>query len=142
MAAEHGAERVEKDELFRRSDIVTIHTLLSHRTRGLVGAARPRTAGPDGYLVNTSRGPIVDENALVAALRDGSIAGAALDVFDIEPLPTGHPLLSTPRTILSPHVGFVSRPSYQIAYGAGGRGHLGLVGRRSGCACIEWPLAG
>ena len=117
LAAEHGAERVQKAELFRRSDIVTIHTLLSHRTRGLVGAADLELLGPDGYLVNTSRGPIVEENALIAALRDGTIAGAALDVFDVEPLPPDHPLLSTPRTILSPHVGFVSRQSYQRAYG-------------------------
>jgi len=116
-AAAHGVQRVDKDELFRRADIVTIHTLLSHRTRGLVGAAELEKLGPAGFLVNTSRGPIVDEAALVAALRDGTIAGAALDVFDIEPLPAGHPLLSTPRTILSPHVGFVSRLSYQVAYG-------------------------
>lgn len=116
VAAEHAAERVAKDELFRRADIVTIHTLLSHRTRGLIGARELALLGPDSYLVNTSRGPIVDENALIAALREGWIGGAALDVFDIEPLPTGHPLLSTPRTILSPHVGFVSRSSYQVAY--------------------------
>ncbi|MEP6562602.1 MAG: D-2-hydroxyacid dehydrogenase family protein [Nakamurella sp.] len=117
VAAEHGAVLVQKDELFQRSDIVTIHTLLSHRTRGLVGAAELELLGPDGYLVNTSRGPIVQENALVSALQDGRIAGAALDVFDVEPLPAGHPLLSTPRTILSPHVGFVSRQSYELAYG-------------------------
>ena len=116
-AAEHGAERVNKADLFRRSHIVSIHTLLSHRTRGLVGAAELALLGPEGYLVNTSRGPIVQERALIAALNDGTIAGAALDVFDIEPLPAGHPLLSTPRTILSPHVGFVSRRSYQLAYG-------------------------
>ncbi len=116
IAAEHGAELVAKDELFRRSDIVTVHTLLSHRTRGLVGAADLALLGRAGYLVNTARGPIVDENALVAALRDGTIAGAALDVFEVEPLPPGHPMLSTPRTILSPHVGFVSRPSYEVAY--------------------------
>lgn len=117
VAAEHGAVLVQKDELFRRSDIVSIHTLLSHRTRGLVGAAELELLGPDGYLVNTSRGPVVQENALVSALRDGAIAGAALDVFEVEPLPAGHPLLTTPRTILSPHVGFVSRQSYQLAYG-------------------------
>jgi phosphoglycerate dehydrogenase-like enzyme len=116
-AAAHGAERVSKRELFERSDILTIHTLLSHRTRGLVGAADLELLGPGGYLVNTSRGPIVDERALVAALRGGVIGGAALDVFDIEPLPAGHPLLSTPHTILSPHVGFVSRRAYQIGYG-------------------------
>ena len=116
-AAAHGAERVSKHELFERGDIVSIHTLLSHRTRGLVGAADLELLGPGGYLVNTSRGPIVDEAALVAALQGGVIAGAALDVFDVEPLPAGHPLLSTPRTILSPHVGFVSRRAYEIGYG-------------------------
>jgi len=116
-AAAHGTERVSKQDLFERSDILSIHTLLSHRTRGLVGARDLELLGPDGYLVNTSRGPIVDETALVAALHGGVIAGAALDVFDIEPLPAGHPLLSTPRTILSPHVGFVSRRAYQVGYG-------------------------
>ena len=116
-AAKHGVRRVDKDELFRLGDVVTIHTLLSHRTRGLVGAAELEELGPAGFLVNTSRGPIVEEAALVAALRAGTIAGAALDVFDVEPLPAGHPLLSTPRTILSPHVGFVSQLSYQVAYG-------------------------
>lgn len=116
-AAEHGAELVGKAELFRRSDVVTLHTLWSHRTRGLVGARELEMLGPEGYLVNTSRGPIVDEGALVDALRNGTIAGAALDVFDVEPLPAGHPLLSTPRTILSPHVGFVSRQAYELAYG-------------------------
>ena len=117
VAAEHGAELVSKQDLFRRSDIVTIHTVLSRRTRGLVGAPELGLLGPDGYLVNTSRGPIVQEPALVAALRNGTIAGAALDVYDVEPLPVGHPLLSTPRTVLSPHVGFVSRRAYELCYG-------------------------
>lgn len=116
-AAEHGAELVSKSELFSRSDIVSIHTLFSKRTRGLVGAPELALLGPAGYLVNTSRGPIVDEAALVAALTDGLIAGAALDVFDVEPLPARHPLLSTPRTILSPHTGFVSRRVYELVYG-------------------------
>ncbi len=116
-AAEHDVQRVGKEELFRRSDVVSIHTVLSHRTRGLVGVAELETLGPASYLVNTSRGPIVQEEALVAALRDGTIAGAALDVYDVEPLPAGHPLLSTPRTILSPHIGFVSRPAYERCYG-------------------------
>lgn len=117
VADQHGARRVDKDELFRGSDLVTIHTLLSHRTRGLVGRGELELLGPAGFLVNTSRGPIVDESALVAALRAGTIAGAALDVFDVEPLPPEHPLLSTPRTILSPHVGFVSDRAYRLAYG-------------------------
>ena len=116
-AAEHGAELVSKADLFRRSDIVSIHTLFSHRTRGLVGAADLALLGQTGYLVNTSRGPIVNEQALIDALNNGTIAGAALDVFDVEPLPIGHPLLSTPNTILSPHTGFVSRPAYELAYG-------------------------
>ena len=127
-AAEHGAELVSKAELFARSDIVSIHTLLSHRTRGLVGAAELALLGPAGYLVNTSRGPIVNEAALVAALHEGVIAGAALDVFDIEPLPVGHPLLSTPRTILSPHTGFVSRPAYELAYGQAVENVLAVLG--------------
>jgi len=115
-ASQLGVERVDKAELFRRSDIVSIHTVLSKRTRNLVGAAELDLLGSSGYLVNTSRGPIVNEGDLVAALHNGTIAGAALDVFDIEPLPAGHPLLSTPRTILSPHVGFVSRQAYAATY--------------------------
>ena len=116
-AAELGVQRVEKAELFRRSDIVSIHTVLSGRTRDLVGAAELDLLGPAGYLVNTSRGPIVNQRALVDALTNGNIAGAALDVFDVEPLPAGHPLLTTPRTILSPHIGFVSRQAYAATYG-------------------------
>jgi phosphoglycerate dehydrogenase-like enzyme len=115
-AAEHGVQRVEKAELFRRSDIVSIHTVLSGRTRDLIGAAELELLGSAGYLVNTSRGPIVNEGALVAALASGTIAGAALDVFDVEPLPADHPLLTTPRTLLSPHVGFVSRQAYAATY--------------------------
>ncbi len=129
-AGQHGVERVDKEELFRRSDVVTIHTVLSHRTRGLVGAAELEMLGPDGYLVNTSRGPIVDEAALVTALQAGTIAGAALDVYDVEPLPAGHPLLSTPRTILSPHVGFVSRPAYELCYGDAVEDIAGWLDRR------------
>ncbi|MET0863979.1 MAG: D-2-hydroxyacid dehydrogenase family protein [Nakamurella sp.] len=116
-AAQHDVERVDKAELFRRSDIVTIHTVLSDRTRDLVGRAELALLGGAGYLVNTSRGPIVNERALIDALTNGTIAGAALDVFDVEPLPAGHPLLSTPRTILSPHVGFVSQQAYAGTYG-------------------------
>jgi phosphoglycerate dehydrogenase-like enzyme len=117
VAAQHGVERVEKAELFQRSDVVSIHTVLSDRTRNLVGAAELELLGSEGYLVNTSRGPIVNEADLVAALERGAIAGAALDVFDVEPLPAGHPMLTTPRTILSPHVGFVSRQAYAATYG-------------------------
>jgi phosphoglycerate dehydrogenase-like enzyme len=116
-AAAHHAVAVDADELFAASDVVTVHVPLNDGSRGLIGAAELARLGAGGYLVNTSRGPIVDQVALVEALHAGTIAGAALDVFDVEPLPAGHPLLSTPRTVLSPHVGFVSRRSYQTAYG-------------------------
>jgi phosphoglycerate dehydrogenase-like enzyme len=115
-AAECGAELVTKQQLFERSDIVTVHLKLSERTTGLVGAAELAALGPGGYLVNTSRGPIVDEGALVAALHDGNIAGAALDVYDIEPLPAGHPLLTAPNTVLTPHIGYVSTVAYAAFY--------------------------
>jgi phosphoglycerate dehydrogenase-like enzyme len=116
-ATDHGAEYTDFDELFERSDIVTVHVSLSDSSRGLIGARQLRLLGPDGFLVNTSRGPIVDQQALVAALQAGTIAGAALDVFDVEPLPADHPLCHTPRTVLSPHVGFVSKRNYQLTYG-------------------------
>jgi phosphoglycerate dehydrogenase-like enzyme len=116
VAAQLGAEAVGKDELFERSDVVTLHIRYSDRTRGLVGQRELELLGPDGYLVNTSRGPIVDEDALVAALRAGTIAGAGLDVFGTEPLPAGHPLLSTPNTTLSPHKAFVADRAYRGAY--------------------------
>lgn len=116
-AAECGAELVTKQELFERSDIVTVHLKLSERTTGVVGAAELAALGPKGYLVNTSRGPIVDEAALVAALHAGTIAGAALDVYDIEPLPPGHPYLTAPNTVLTPHIGYVSEVAYAAFYG-------------------------
>jgi phosphoglycerate dehydrogenase-like enzyme len=104
VAAERGARRVEKDELFTSSDIVSVHQMLSPRSRGLVGEAELRLMRPDAWLVNSSRGPIVDEAALVLALREGWIAGAALDVYDDEPLPADHPLRSLANTVLTPHV--------------------------------------
>ena len=116
-AAEHGARLVDKEELFAGSDVVSVHLKLSERTRGLVGAEELRLLGPTGRLVNTSRGPIVDESALLAALSAGTIAGAALDVFHTEPLPADHPLRSAPRTVLTPHVGYVSQQSYAAMYG-------------------------
>ena len=116
-AAEHGARLVDKAGLFAGSDVVSVHLRLSERTRGLVGAEELRLLGPAGRLVNTSRGPIVDESALLAALSAGTIAGAALDVYDTEPLPADHPLRSAPRTLLTPHVGYVSRQSYAAMYG-------------------------
>jgi phosphoglycerate dehydrogenase-like enzyme len=116
-AAEHGAELVSKRELFERSDIVTVHLKLSDRSRDTIGEQELRWLGPRGYLVNTSRGPIVNESALVTALHDGTIAGAALDVFDKEPLPLDHPLRTAPNTVLTPHIGFVSEQAYQRIYG-------------------------
>jgi phosphoglycerate dehydrogenase-like enzyme len=103
-----GAERVDKGELFRRSDVVTIHYVMSERSRGLVGAPEIAAMKPTAYLINTSRGPIVDEGALIEALRSKRIAGAGLDVFDQEPLPKGHPLLALDNVTATPHLGFVT----------------------------------
>lgn len=111
-----GVQPVSRDELLARSDVVTVHLRLSERTRGLIGARELALMRPDGYLVNTSRGPIVDEAALVDALRSGRIAGAGLDVFDVEPLPVGHPLRSTPNTVLTPHLGYVATDNYTLFF--------------------------
>ncbi len=116
-ASQFGAELVSKEELLRSSDILTIHTILSRRTRGLIGADELAMMKRSAYLVNTSRGPIVDEEALIAALRSGAIAGAGLDVFDVEPLPLDHPLRSLPNTVLTPHMGYVTSETYRIFYG-------------------------
>jgi phosphoglycerate dehydrogenase-like enzyme len=115
-AAGLGVQAVARDELLRRADVVTIHLRLSERTRGLIGAAELARMRPDAYLVNTSRGPIVDETALVAALEDGTIAGAALDVYDTEPLPADHPLRRTRNTLLTPHIGYVTTGGYAVYY--------------------------
>jgi D-3-phosphoglycerate dehydrogenase len=118
QARERGAERVEKDELFRRSDVVSIHLILSDRTRGLVGARELGLMKPTAYLINTSRGPIIAEAAMLAVLRDKRIAGAGLDVFDVEPLPVEHPLRKMDNVVLTPHLGYVSLQNYR-AYFAG-----------------------
>jgi phosphoglycerate dehydrogenase-like enzyme len=115
-AAEAGVRRVDKDELFSTSDVVTIHMVLSDSTRGLVGAPELALMKPSAVLVNTSRGPLVDEAALIEALQSGRIAGSGLDVFDVEPLPADHPLRSTPNTVLTPHVGYVTDGLYRIFY--------------------------
>lgn len=115
-AAEHDVALVGKDELFSTSDIVTIHLVLSERTRGLVTARELALMRNTAYLVNTSRGPIVDEDALVAALASNAIAGAGLDVFDREPLPADHPLRSLPNTVLTPHIGYVATDIYKIFF--------------------------
>ena len=116
-AAAAGARRVEREELFRLADVLTIHLVLSDRTRGLVGAAELGLMKPTAYLVNTSRGPIVDEAALVEHLLAGRIAGAALDVYGVEPLPAGDPLRTLPRSVLTPHLGYVSERTYRTFYG-------------------------
>ena len=116
-AAESGAELVSKDELLSESDFVTIHLVLSDRTRGLLGERELSLMRESAYLVNTPRGPIVDESALIGALESGKIAGASLDVFDIEPLPLDHKLRSLPNTVLTPHMGYVTAETYRIFYG-------------------------
>ncbi|MBT2531219.1 D-2-hydroxyacid dehydrogenase family protein [Arthrobacter sp. ISL-48] len=116
-AADAGVRKVSKEGLFRDADVATLHLRLSPRTEGIVGEQELRLLGPEGILVNTARGPLVDQDALVRALSEGWIGGAALDVFDQEPLPPGHPLLAAPNTVLSPHLGYVTRESYRQFYG-------------------------
>ena len=115
-ARECGATLVDKDTLFRNSDIVSIHLVLSQRTRGLVGVQELALMKPSAYLVNISRGPIIDEAALVDVLQRGGIAGAALDTFDVEPLPENHPLLQLDNTLICPHLGYVTDDSYRAMY--------------------------
>ena len=115
-AAAVGARRVEKAALFEESDVVSIHLVLSERTRGLVAEPELALMKPQAYLVNTSRGPIVDEAALIAALRTRRIAGAGLDVYDSEPLPPDHPLRLLPNVTLSPHLGYVTREMLSAFY--------------------------
>ena len=116
-AAEHGARcAAGLDDLFAESDVVSIHMPLSERSRGLVGGPQLARLGPDGWLVNTSRGPIVDQQAMLDALRSRTIAGAAMDVFDDEPLPPEHPLRSLPNVVLTPHVGYVTRQNYRVYF--------------------------
>ena len=116
-AIQFGATLVGKDDLFSGSDIVTIHVVLSDRTTGLVGARELDLMKPSAYLINTSRGPIVDEEALVHALQKGTIAGAGLDVFDPEPLPLDHPLRRLENTVITPHIGYVTTETYEGFYG-------------------------
>jgi phosphoglycerate dehydrogenase-like enzyme len=115
-AAEVGAVRVTKDELFQQADVLSVHLVLSDRTRGLVGATELALMKPTARLVNTSRGPIVVEADLIAALKDKKIAGAAIDVFDQEPLPPDHPLRTLPNLLATPHIGYVSRGLYARFY--------------------------
>jgi len=126
-AEQVGARLVSKDELFSRADVLSIHLVLSERTRGLVGARELTLMKPDAFLINTSRGPIVDEGALVAALRERRIAGAGLDVFDEEPLPAGHPYLQLGNTLITPHLGYVTLETYERFYGGAVEDILGFL---------------
>jgi phosphoglycerate dehydrogenase-like enzyme len=117
VATVPGVARAESlDALLRGSDVLTIHLVLNQGTSGLIGAAELARMKPTAWLVNTSRGPIIDEAALVAALRARQIAGAALDVFDTEPLPEDHPFRGLDNVIASPHIGYVTRESYNVWY--------------------------
>lgn len=115
-AAEHDVTLADRRALFGSADIVSLHMALSDRTRGLVGEADLRAMKPSAFFVNTSRAGLVDQDALRRALEEGWIAGAGLDVFDVEPLPEDHWLRSSPRTLLSPHMGYVTEESYRIFY--------------------------
>jgi phosphoglycerate dehydrogenase-like enzyme len=115
-AAEVSAELVSKEQLFRRADVVSVHVVLSDRTRGLVGAPELAIMKPTARLVNTSRGPIVVEADLIAALKAQKIAGAAIDVFDQEPLPLDHPFRTLSNLLATPHIGYVSRRLYARFY--------------------------
>jgi phosphoglycerate dehydrogenase-like enzyme len=111
-----GARRVEKDELFSHADIVSLHLVLSERSRGVVAARELGLMKPEAYLINTARGPLVEEDALIAALKAGRLAGAGLDVFDREPLPADHPFRAMPNVTLTPHLGYVTRETLAAFY--------------------------
>lgn len=112
-----GVRRVTKEELLAQSDFLSIHTRLSERTRGIIGAAELAAMKPTARLINSSRGPIVDEDALVAALSHGRLAGAAVDVFEVEPLPADHPFRTLPNVLATPHIGYVTEEMYRTFYG-------------------------
>ena len=111
-AAEHGVTSLPKEELFRQADVISIHMVLGRRTRGLITEADLRRMKPTSWLINTSRGPLVQESGLIRALREGWIAGAAIDVYDTEPLPRDHELRRLENTILTPHIGYVTHETY------------------------------
>jgi D-3-phosphoglycerate dehydrogenase len=113
---EVGAEYVSKDDLFRNADVVTVHLQLSDRTRGLVTAKELGLMKKTAYVVNTSRGPIIEEKALLDALAKKQIAGAGLDVFDVEPLPLDHPYRKMDNVVITPHLGYVSQQNYDKYY--------------------------
>lgn len=112
-----GVEYATKDDLLRQSDFITIHMVLSPRSRGLIGAHELSLMKPQAYLVNTSRGPLIDEGALIGALKENRIAGAGLDVYDVEPLPRDHTFRKLPNVLLTPHLGYVTIDNYRLFYG-------------------------
>tara|TARA_B100000676_G_scaffold293093_2_gene329426 strand:- start:6954 stop:7949 length:996 start_codon:yes stop_codon:yes gene_type:complete len=114
IARQHGVKYVDKKTLFTDSDVISVHLKLSERTRGLIGEKEISLMKPSSYLINTSRGPIIDEKSLINALNKKKILGAAIDTFDIEPLPANHPLFSTPNTLITPHIGYVTKEAYEI----------------------------
>jgi phosphoglycerate dehydrogenase-like enzyme len=116
IAAATGVRLVSKEDLLRTADVVSIHMVLSARTKGLIGAAGLALMKPSALLINTSRGPLVDEAALVDALDNHRIAGAAIDVFDVEPLPEDHPYRCAENLLATPHVGYVTRGLYECFY--------------------------
>jgi phosphoglycerate dehydrogenase-like enzyme len=115
-AAAAGATAVDKATLMAESDVISLHLVLSDRSRGIIGAGDLARMKPGAFIVNTSRGPLIDQPALIAALTEGRIAGAGLDVFDVEPLPPGHPILTAPNTILTPHLGYVTEENYRVYF--------------------------
>ena len=115
-ATEVGTELVSKDELLRRSDVVTLHVVLGERTKNLIQERDFALMKPTAYMVNTSRGPIIDESALLLALNNGTIAGAGLDVFDVEPLPADHPIRQMDNLVITPHIGYITAEQFQLFY--------------------------
>lgn len=115
-AATAGVRRVDKSTLFREADVVTVHYKLSERSTGIIGQSELEAMKPTGIFINTSRAAIIDMNALIAMLTAGKIAGAGIDVYDDEPVPASHPIRSCPRTVLTPHLGYVSHDTYRIFY--------------------------
>jgi phosphoglycerate dehydrogenase-like enzyme len=116
LATGLGVQPVSKEQLLERSDVVSVHLKLSDRTRGLLGRDELARMKPRAVLVNTSRGPIIDEAALVDALQSGRLGGAGLDVYDVEPLPVDHPLRTLPNTVLTPHIGYVTEGTYRVFF--------------------------
>ncbi len=111
-----GLKLVSKEKLFRDSDFITVHMVLSERSRGIIGAEELALMKPSAYLINTSRGPLIDEKALIETLEQRKIAGAALDVFDVEPLPASHPFRKMDNLLATPHIGYVTEDTYKVFY--------------------------